>query len=128
MTTAAISTVRAPPRKTVRQSSAAKKVAPEKPATPQMNLRVDEETRHLIDRAANALGQSRTEFMLSSARERAVEVLLSRTLFVLDHDDWMAFAAALDAPPQPNAKLKALLSKDAPWDEKPAQRNRRKAA
>jgi uncharacterized protein (DUF1778 family) len=81
-----------------------------------LSLRVDYETRWLIDRAADALGQSRTEFMLASARLRATEVLLNRTLFVLKGADFDAFVNALDNPPPPNAKLKALLARKAPWE------------
>ncbi len=81
-----------------------------------MSLRIDHETRSLIDRAADALGQTRTEFMLASARERATEVLLSRTLFVLEGADWDSFVNALDNPPPPNAKLRALLASKAPWE------------
>ena len=82
-----------------------------------VNLRVDDETKFLIDRAAFALGQSRTEFMLRSARERATEILLNQTLFVLGGANWSAFVDALDTPPPPNAKLKALLLRKAPWDD-----------
>jgi len=81
-----------------------------------LSLRVDSETRSLIDRAAAALGQTRTEFMLASARERAAEVLLNRTLFVLKGADWNAFVDALDNPPPPNSKLKALLARRGPWE------------
>ena len=81
-----------------------------------MSLRMDEETRSLIDRAAKARGQNRTEFMLSSARQIATEVLLDQTLFVLNGSDWDGFVDALDNPPPPNAKLKELLARRAPWE------------
>ena len=61
------------------------------------------------------MGQTRTEFMLSSARERATDVLLNRSLFVLGGRDWKAFSDALDEPPSANPKLKALMAKKAPW-------------
>lgn len=82
-----------------------------------ISLRVDEETRSLVDRAASVLGQTRTDFMLSSARDRATEILLNQTFFRLPTPDWEAFVSALDNPPPPNAKLKALLAQKAPWED-----------
>jgi uncharacterized protein (DUF1778 family) len=82
-----------------------------------ISLRMDEETRSLIDRAATVVGQNRTDFMLSSARDRATEILLNQTFFRLPTSDWDAFVSALDNPPPPNAKLKALLARRAPWED-----------
>lgn len=81
-----------------------------------LSLRIDQTTRGLIDKAAEILGQTRTEFMLTSARERATEVVLNQTLFRLNDTDWSAFNEALDNPPPANAELKALLARKAPWD------------
>jgi uncharacterized protein (DUF1778 family) len=83
-----------------------------------LSLRVDSETRSIIDRAASALGQTRTEFMLSSARERAIEVLLDQRLFVLNDASWATFVESLDNPPSANAKLKALLARVPIWDRR----------
>ncbi|MDO9382226.1 MAG: DUF1778 domain-containing protein [Hyphomicrobiaceae bacterium] len=98
------------------KSSTAKGLAQKggSPAEP-MSLRIDAETRSLIDRAANVLGQSRTDFMLSSARDRATDVLLSQSFFLLEAEDWQRFNDTLDQPPPPNAKLKALLARKPPW-------------
>lgn len=87
-----------------------------KPRSAPMSLRMDAETRALIDRAASVIGQTRTDFMLASARDRATEVLLNQTFFALPKRDWEAFAGALDDPPPPNAKLKALLARTMPWE------------
>jgi len=87
-----------------------------KPKARSLSLRIDYETRNLIDRAAGTIGQTRTDFMLTSARERAIDVLLNQRLFVLSADEWNAFVVALDNPPPPNAKLKALLAGEAPWE------------
>jgi uncharacterized protein (DUF1778 family) len=81
-----------------------------------INLRADAATRSLIDRAASVAGQTRTEFMLSSARERAIDILLNQRLFVLNEANWAAFVEGLDNPPPANAKLKALLARVPIWD------------
>jgi uncharacterized protein (DUF1778 family) len=82
-----------------------------------INLRTDEARRSLIDRAAEALGKDRTEFMLEVATREAQAVLLDRRLFQLDEDAFKKFSAALDAPPANNARLRKLLSKRAPWEK-----------
>lgn len=91
----------------------------------QINMRVDYMTKSLIERAAVALGQSQTEFVISTARERALEVLMNRTLFHLGDGDWEDFCATLDAPPRANANLKKLLRSKAPWDHEPKSQPKR---
>lgn len=81
-----------------------------------INLRTDEARRSLIDRAAEALGKDRTEFMLDAATREAQAVLLDRRLFQLDDAAFRRFARALDAPPTANPKLRKLLSTLAPWE------------
>lgn len=93
-----------------------------------LSMRVDFETRSLIDRAADALGQTRTEFVLASARERATEVLLNRSLFSLGNNDWVNFVNALDDAPGANAELRALLLRKAPWDQSMPKVSRRNSA
>src|SRR2546426_10654016 len=72
-----------------------------------INLRIETNTRQLIDDAAAILGKTRTEFMIESARGRAIDVLLDQRLFVLDSERYDAFMHALDNPPAPGAKLRS---------------------
>ncbi|HEY7790337.1 MAG TPA: DUF1778 domain-containing protein [Vicinamibacterales bacterium] len=81
-----------------------------------INLRADERRRALIDRAAEAVGKNRSEFMLDAAAREATAVLLDRRFFQLDARTFKQFTAALDAPPRDNPRLRALLSKKAPWE------------
>ena len=69
----------------------------------------------MIDDAAAALGKTRTEFMVESARRQAVDVLLDRRLYRLDSESFDAFAAALDNSPPPGPKLTALLKRTSLW-------------
>lgn len=80
-----------------------------------INLRIELQTRQLIDRAATVLGKTRTEFMLDSARREAIDVLLDQRLFTLDSDRYDAFVHALDNPPAPGPKLRALLQRVPAW-------------
>ena len=81
-----------------------------------VNLRIEAETRRLIDDAATALGKTRTEFMIESARREAIDVLLDQRLFTLDAERYDAFVRALDAPPAPGPKLEALMRRIPQWD------------
>lgn len=91
-------------------------MAPTATRTKVINLRTSEASRALIDRAAEALGKDRTEFMLDAATREARSVLLDRRLFLLDPAAFQRFAAALDAPPADNPRLRELLAKRAPWE------------
>jgi uncharacterized protein (DUF1778 family) len=81
------------------------------------NLRVDEATDRLIDKALEILGQSRTEFLLASAKVRAQEVLLNRTHFTLSAQVWDAFEADLEAEAAPAPELVDLMTRRAPWEK-----------
>lgn len=80
-----------------------------------INLRIEMQTRQLIDDAAAVLGKTRTEFMIDSARALAIDVLLDQRLFVLDSARYDAFVHALDNPPAPGPKLRALLRRKPAW-------------
>ena len=81
-----------------------------------VNIRIEPRQRDLIDRAAEVLGKSRSAFMLDAAARSAEDLLMDRTLFALDADQWQAFNQALDAPPADNPKLKRLMHTKAPWE------------
>ncbi len=82
-----------------------------------INLRIADDRRALIDRAAEAAGKDRTEFMLDAATREATMVLLDQRYFQLDRDAFAKFTAALDAAPADNPRLRQLLSRKAPWEQ-----------
>lgn len=81
-----------------------------------INLRIEMQTRQLIDEAAAVLGKTRTEFMIECARKFAIDVLLDQRLFVLDPERYDAFVRALDNPPAPGPKLRTLLRRAPAWE------------
>lgn len=81
-----------------------------------INLRANRKQRSLIDRAAEALGKNRSDFMLEASCREAESVLLDRRYFALDAETFGQFTAALDAPPADNPRLRRLLAEKAPWD------------
>jgi uncharacterized protein (DUF1778 family) len=80
-----------------------------------INLRIESNTRKLIDDAAAILGKTRTEFMIDSARTVAIDVLLDQRLFHLDSARLDAFMHILDNPPAPGPKLRALMRRVPAW-------------
>ncbi|MGD0680414.1 MAG: DUF1778 domain-containing protein [Terracidiphilus sp.] len=82
-----------------------------------LNLRIKPELRGLIDRAAEATGRNRTDFMLNAARHAAEDALMDRTVLTVNAKAYAAFLARLDAPPQPNARLRRTLETAAPWEK-----------
>jgi uncharacterized protein (DUF1778 family) len=81
-----------------------------------LNLRIKPEDRGLIDRAAKAVGKNRTDFVLDAARSAAQDALLDQTVFTLSPKAYAEFLARLDAPPQPNERLRRVLKTRAPWE------------
>ena len=81
-----------------------------------LNLRIKPEERSLIDRAAKTLGKNRTDFMLDAAFRAAEDALLDRTIFTVSPKAFAEFLARLDAPPQPNERLRKTMRTSAPWE------------
>jgi len=81
-----------------------------------LNLRIKPEVRGLIDRAAELAGKNRTDFVLEAASRAATDTLLDRTVFTVSPKVYKEFLARLDAPPQPNERLRKSLRTPAPWE------------
>lgn len=82
-----------------------------------INLRASQHQKALIDRAAESLGKTRSDFMLEAACREAESVLLDRRYFALDAAAFDEFVAALDAAPSDNPRLRRLLTDKAPWEK-----------
>ena len=77
----------------------------------QVNFRMTDERPALIDRAAAIRGVTRTEFVFRSSEASAVETLNERHVIALDDEMYDAFVAALDAPVQPDDRLKERFAR-----------------
>ena len=81
-----------------------------------VSIRMPQRTRDLIERAATSVNKTFSAFVIESATERALDVLLNQTVLALSADRAEAFAQALENPPAPTGKLKALMKSQAPWE------------
>ncbi len=80
-----------------------------------IQIRASAETKAMLNRAAQLRGQKLSEFMLDSARRQAEEAILDQRAFFLDTKQHEAFLTLLDAPPKPNAALRALMKRKPGW-------------
>jgi uncharacterized protein (DUF1778 family) len=80
-----------------------------------LNIRIGTEARSLIDRAASARGQNRTDFILDAARRAAEDTLLDRALISVSAKAYADFLARLDEPPKPNEQLRRTMRAPLPW-------------
>jgi uncharacterized protein (DUF1778 family) len=87
---------------------------PTVPKTARRNLRVSPADDELFREAAAAIGESVSEFLVASGRERAEAILADRTEFVLDSRAWREFSAALDRPAEVNPAVVELMRRQPP--------------
>jgi len=80
-----------------------------------LNIRIPATERNLIDRAALSSGKSRTDFILEAARRAAEETLLDRAMLSVGPKAYAEFLERLDAPVQPNEKLRRTMKAPVPW-------------
>jgi len=83
-------------------------------------VRPDNARQALIDRAAASLGRSPAEFMLEAATQQARSVLLDHQFLELGESAIRRLTRALDAEPGDNCRLRALMARRTPWEERPS--------
>jgi uncharacterized protein (DUF1778 family) len=81
-----------------------------------VQVRMPQQTKDLINTAAEAMGKSLSAFITESASRQASDVLLDQRLFTLDAEASEAFARVLDVPPPPTERLRQLLAARSPWE------------
>lgn len=77
--------------------------------TERIGARVRPADKAFIEEAAEHIGVSVADFLVSSARERAEEIIQRRDQMILTSRDQQAFVGALLNPPSPNEVLKAAV-------------------
>ena len=82
-----------------------------------ISLRISTRQRAIIDRGAEAVGKTRSDFMLEAAVAAAESALLDQRYFVVDQKTFAKFKEMIDKPPRENERLRRLLSRKAPWDQ-----------
>ena len=91
------------------------KAAPENHAKP-VNLRIREDMRILIDRAAKIRGKTRSDFMIDAAYRSAEETLLDQTLIKVDPESYRHYLDILDESPGGEGFAR-LMNAPRPWQD-----------
>ncbi len=80
-----------------------------------LNIRIQPEEKFLIDRAAEAKGKNRTDFILEAAHLAAEEALFEQAIIQVNLQAYTEFVAMLDRAPDPNARLRKTMQSPLPW-------------
>jgi uncharacterized protein (DUF1778 family) len=86
--------------------------------TQKLDLRLTPAAKRLLREAASVAQRSVSEFVLESALARAEETLADRRRFGLDTQHWVAFTAALDAPPRVLPRIEKLFADSSVFERK----------
>lgn len=83
-----------------------------------ISIRAKKSQRDLIEMAASPAPKSLTDFMLEVACWEAQDILLDQRLFLLNHNQFVAFIEELDAPitPERQARIDNLMNRKSPWE------------
>jgi uncharacterized protein (DUF1778 family) len=84
-------------------------VSTSKKQSARVNLRIAPGIKANLSKAAEASGQTLTDFVVESAVTSAESVLAGRTRFSLSPKNWRKFNELLDSPPRQIPALKRLL-------------------
>lgn len=71
-----------------------------------IDLRLNEDDKHMIEEAAAMTNQSISQFMVSTASARAAEVIDQHRRLILNEESWNLVMEAITNPPAPNDRLK----------------------
>lgn len=82
-----------------------------------ISIRAKQRQRDLIDKAAERLGRSRSDFMLEAACREAENVLLDQAFFTADDKTFAWFQDKIAHPLPATDALRRLLLTKAPWDK-----------
>ncbi|CAQ86496.1 MULTISPECIES: type II toxin-antitoxin system TacA family antitoxin [Photorhabdus] len=80
-----------------------------------LNLRIRQEDRDLIDRAAKVKGKTVTEYVLDTIKRDAENTLLEHSFMVVSPEIFDAFISKLDAPVTQNERLIKTANMTKPW-------------
>lgn len=71
-----------------------------------IDLRLSDADKSMIEEAAAMTNQTITQFLVSSASERATEVIERHRRLLLNEASWNQVMDAIENPPQPAEKLR----------------------
>lgn len=82
-----------------------------------IDIRVDEEKKHVITKAAEMAGQTITQYVMGLVWPDAERRVAENYRIQLSARDWETFANRLDAPPKKLTELKTLLNRESRFQD-----------
>jgi uncharacterized protein (DUF1778 family) len=76
-----------------------------------LQVRLDAESKSVLQRAASYRRKTVSQFVLATALEEAEKVIRENEVVTLSGPDWKVFYDALTNPPPPNAALRKAFAK-----------------
>lgn len=76
-----------------------------------LQVRLDAESKSVLQRAARYRNESVSQFVLAIAMEEARKVVRENEIVTLTGPDWTLFYDALTDPPAPNAALRKAFAR-----------------
>lgn len=77
-----------------------------------LNIRTTDNTKMLLQQAADLLGVTVSSFLLNTATEKACKLIESQNHFYLKEEQWKKLSKALDKEGSDNKKLGTLFNKE----------------
>jgi uncharacterized protein (DUF1778 family) len=102
---------------TTKTNEASKRSSPVAAKDRRIQMRIDDETRSLLEQAAALNKSTLSAFVLSAARVRAEEMLSERNHLALSQEAWNNLMDAMDEPAAHLPALAAFMKRKAPWDK-----------
>lgn len=76
-----------------------------------LQVRLDAESKSVLQRAASYRHKTVSQFVLATAMEEAEKVIRENEVVTLSGPDWKIFYDALTNPPAPNAAIRKAFAK-----------------
>ncbi|MEA5599373.1 DUF1778 domain-containing protein [Rivularia sp. UHCC 0363] len=76
-----------------------------------LDLRIDQDQKELLERAASLRGLSLSSYLLSNSIEAATKDIESHEKLVLSDNDRDLFLSLMENPPEPNQALKSAMKR-----------------
>ena len=75
-----------------------------------IEFKTSKDIKALLQDAANALGMDLSSFLVSTATQRAKDVIREENLLRLSKEEWMHFEKSIHSPEKPTEALKTLMN------------------
>lgn len=75
-----------------------------------IEFKTSKDIKILLQDAANSLGMDLSSFLISTATQRAKDVIREDNLLTLSKEEWKSFKDALHSPKKPTKALRELMN------------------